>query len=47
MASLLAHFDWIRGVENFADEEIRAVTRMAREYREDLDFRQYMKQISQ
>lgn len=47
MASLLAHFDWTRGVENFADEEIRAVTRMAREYREDLDFRQYMQQISQ
>ncbi len=47
MASLLAHFDWTRGVENFEDEEIRAVTRMAREYREDLDFRQYMQQISQ
>jgi hypothetical protein len=40
MTSLLAHFDWTRGVENFEDEEIRAVTRMVRAYREDLDFRQ-------
>jgi hypothetical protein len=47
MASLLAHFDWTRGVENFEDEEIRAVTRMAREYREDLDFKEHIRQISQ
>lgn len=47
MASLLANLDWNRPVEQFADEEIRGVTRMAREYREDLDFRQYVKQISQ
>ena len=42
MASLLAHFDWTRGVESFDDEEIRQITRMTREYREDLDFKQYV-----
>jgi hypothetical protein len=47
MASLLAHFDWTRGVERFTDEEIRAVTRLTREYREDLDFKEHMQQISQ
>ncbi len=36
MASLLVRFDWTKGVEQFPDEEIRAVTRMARVYREGL-----------
>jgi hypothetical protein len=36
MASLLTHFDWTKGVESFTDDEIRAVTRLARAYREDL-----------
>jgi hypothetical protein len=47
MAALLAHFDWTRPVEQFTDEEIRGVTRMANEYRADLDFKQKMAQISQ
>lgn len=36
MASLLAHFDWTKGVEHFTNDEIRAVTRLARAYREDV-----------
>lgn len=47
MASLLAHFDWTKGVESFKDGEIRAAGRMAKEYREELDFKAYMRQISQ
>lgn len=47
MASLLANFDWTKGVENFSDDEIRATVRMAKEYREELAFRDHMRQISQ
>lgn len=39
MASLLTNLDWTRPVEQFADEEIRIVTRVTREYREDLEFK--------
>ncbi len=44
MASLLAHFDWTRPVEQFQDEEIRSVTCMTREYREDLEFKRLYEQ---
>jgi ATP-dependent protease HslVU (ClpYQ) peptidase subunit len=47
MASLLANFDWTKGVENFSDDEIRATVRLAKEYREELAFRDHMRQISQ
>lgn len=46
MASLLAHFDWTKEVENFGDEEIRQTLKMTREYREGLEFEEHMRQIS-
>ncbi len=46
MASLLAHFDWAKDVESFNDDEIRAVTRLANEYREELEFARHLKRIA-
>lgn len=46
MASLLAHFDWTMGVESFENENLRAISRVIKEYREDLEFKEHMRQIS-
>ena len=46
MAALLAHFDWTQPVEEFKDEEIRAIVGLTKQYREDLEFAQHMRQIS-
>lgn len=45
MASLLAHLDWTKEVENFGDEEIRAMLRLANQYREEIEFAQHLKRI--
>ena len=47
MVSLLAHFDWTNEVENFSDEDIHQILKMIQEYRQELDFKRYMAQITQ
>jgi hypothetical protein len=42
LASELARFDWNRAIEEFSDEEIRGLVRLANDYRENLTFKNYM-----
>jgi len=42
LASKLARFDWNRAIEEFSDEEIRGLVRLANDYRENLAFKNYM-----
>jgi hypothetical protein len=46
MTSILAHFDWTKAVEDFKDEEIRAVTQLANDYRAEIEFAHHIRQIT-
>jgi hypothetical protein len=43
LASELARFDWNRTIEEFSDEETRALVRLANNYRAGLEFKYYPK----
>ena len=37
MASLLAHFDWTKNVEDFSEGEIREISYLTQSYRQELE----------
>jgi hypothetical protein len=47
MASLLAHFDWTKNVEDFSESEIRQISHLTQDYRHELEFKRHMARITQ
>ena len=47
MAALLAHFDWTKNVEDFSEGEIREISQLTQDYRQELGFQRYMARITQ
>lgn len=46
LAALLAHLDWHRPIEAFADAEIQAVVRIGNRYRENIAIEKRVKQMN-
>ena len=46
MAALLAHLDWTKNVEDFSEGEIRQISHLTQDYRQELEFQRYMARLT-